>query len=44
MDTYALVEAVGLDWRWQGIPGRTRGDAPETRAEPTRSPPVGHGA
>jgi len=33
MDTYALVEAVGLDWSWQGIPGG--GDAPETHAEPT---------
>jgi subtilisin family serine protease len=31
LDSYALVEEIGLDYAWQGIPG---GDAPETHADP----------
>jgi len=33
--SYALVEEVGLDWSWQGIPAA--GDAPETHAEPAEA-------
>jgi subtilisin family serine protease len=34
MDAYALVEEIGLDWSWQGLPTTAAGDAPESHADP----------